>query len=130
MVREHLHDQQNMSCHHKVCVKTGSFVFTACQESEFICIVCRDRTRDTILLPCGHFNMCRQCVPSIKPKCPTCRKHIGSEVTVESTVVWHDECPRCMGYKLLNIWGNGHPVMCSDCWNPTMGTSFYRVYPI
>jgi len=48
-----------------------------------ICIVCQDEQRSTVLLPCRHLSLCRNCAESLKNNfdkrkriCPLCREHI------------------------------------------------------
>ena len=48
-----------------------------------ICIVCQDEQRSTVLLPCRHLCLCRNCAESLKTNfdrrkriCPLCREHI------------------------------------------------------
>ena len=44
-------------------------------ETTFNCIVCFDKPRAVLVLPCGHFVMCSQCASEIA-MCPTCRNCI------------------------------------------------------
>lgn len=41
------------------------------------CIICMERVRDTVLLPCRHAQFCRFCAARVssarRPKCPLCR---------------------------------------------------------
>jgi hypothetical protein len=44
-----------------------------------ICVVCFDRRRNAALFPCGHLQLCIQCVESIMTRtkcCPTCQSDI------------------------------------------------------
>ena len=48
------------------------------------CVVCMDRPRDVMLLPCGHAHLCQQCVnvlPTPK-RCPMCRASITKTVKI------------------------------------------------
>lgn len=43
------------------------------------CIICLDRERDVIIMPCHHVVMCLLCTGSLKDyKCPTCKGNISS----------------------------------------------------
>jgi len=51
------------------------------------CIICYDEKRETVLLPCGHITACEKCTRAIiatNPKCPVCRKPVGSFVRMYS----------------------------------------------
>jgi len=42
------------------------------------CVVCFDSLIDTVLHPCGHFAVCRQCAEKLEPRhCPICRADIN-----------------------------------------------------
>lgn len=54
-----------------------------------ICIVCQDKQRSTVLLPCRHLCLCRECAESLmnninrkKRKCPLCRCDIANVLDV------------------------------------------------
>jgi len=52
-------------------------------EEEFNCIVCMDKKRTRISLPCNHFVLCEVCVGKITDrKCPKCRRPVTSFLTV------------------------------------------------
>ena len=47
------------------------------------CVVCRDRARDTVMVPCGHFVTCMGCARECElrsGKCPICHARIGELV--------------------------------------------------
>ena len=47
------------------------------------CVVCRDRARDTVMVPCGHFVTCMGCARECEQrsgKCPICHARIGELV--------------------------------------------------
>ena len=45
------------------------------------CVVCMDRPRDTMILPCGHAYLCGECVVNLpNRKCPMCRGKIEKTV--------------------------------------------------
>ena len=37
------------------------------------CVVCMDREKSEVFVPCGHFCCCQLCIPLLKGKCPMCR---------------------------------------------------------
>jgi len=47
------------------------------------CCICYDSKRELVLVPCGHFNMCKTCTNSILKtnKCPICRSGIACAIT-------------------------------------------------
>jgi len=49
------------------------------------CVVCMDKTRDVILMPCAHCAVCHECVIALC-KCPMCRKPITSIDSVKNRV--------------------------------------------
>ena len=40
------------------------------------CVICLDRKKDTVLIPCGHICICLHCSESYKTSCPICREKI------------------------------------------------------
>lgn len=44
-----------------------------CEERK--CVICKDKPKEYIVLPCAHFQYCGDCVKRIT-KCATCREHI------------------------------------------------------
>ena len=50
-------------------------------EDEAVCKLCIDEPSEVVLLPCGHFLMCRICAPT-QFNCPMCRCTIASTVCV------------------------------------------------
>ncbi|GFR47662.1 hypothetical protein Agub_g9406, partial [Astrephomene gubernaculifera] len=47
---------------------------------EGLCVVCMDRPRSVLLLPCGHLVLCGGCVRAVRERgglCPMCREKIG-----------------------------------------------------
>ncbi|XP_056425181.1 E3 ubiquitin-protein ligase NEURL3 [Hyla sarda] len=49
------------------------------REDDTYCVICQDRTADTLLLPCRHCSFCQQCVLKIRGQnniCPLCRQSI------------------------------------------------------
>ena len=45
------------------------------------CIVCMDKTRQVLLMPCKHVDMCVDCAEKLET-CPTCRATIESRIEV------------------------------------------------
>ncbi|GLH00359.1 Mitochondrial E3 ubiquitin protein ligase 1, partial [Gryllus bimaculatus] len=41
-----------------------------------LCVVCRLRERELVLLPCGHVCLCEECGEAVGPRCPVCRAQI------------------------------------------------------
>uniref|UniRef100_A0A6B2LUE2 RING-type domain-containing protein n=1 Tax=Arcella intermedia TaxID=1963864 RepID=A0A6B2LUE2_9EUKA len=39
---------------------------------KFLCVVCLEREKNTVLLPCSHFLSCSLCSEGLK-ECPVCR---------------------------------------------------------
>jgi len=53
-------------------------------DDEFRCIICSDRRRDVVLVPCGHLSICLTCsnlLPEPK-RCPVCRSDVTQIVKV------------------------------------------------
>jgi hypothetical protein len=42
------------------------------------CVICFERKRDTVIMPCSHFAVCRDCGSQLKNRCPICRESISS----------------------------------------------------
>ena len=38
------------------------------------CVICMDKKREYICIPCGHYCLCRNCKNRMKGKCPVCRR--------------------------------------------------------
>lgn len=53
------------------------------ESNRILCIVCCDRKRDTLFLPCRHLVSCVACA-NVVQTCPVCRKRIGNSVIVYS----------------------------------------------
>jgi hypothetical protein len=46
------------------------------------CVICMDMNKEMIIVPCGHYCMCRKCTQSLtKRECPICRGVIASFIT-------------------------------------------------
>ncbi|KAF2069517.1 hypothetical protein CYY_009164 [Polysphondylium violaceum] len=54
------------------------------QPEKDICVVCMDRTINTVFLECGHLTCCSQCSVKLK-SCPVCREKITRVVTIFRT---------------------------------------------
>lgn len=44
-----------------------------------LCVVCRERPREIIILPCGHVCLCEDCSIDINERCPVCRGGIDQK---------------------------------------------------
>ena len=44
------------------------------------CVVCLTNPKKYILVPCGHYQYCEDCVALLQ-KCPLCRSHITNKIT-------------------------------------------------
>jgi len=52
-------------------------------EAGMECIVCFERAKDTLLVPCNHICCCSQCAEKLQPNiCPVCRSAIQSKVKI------------------------------------------------
>ena len=49
-----------------------------------LCVICMDRERDILLLPCRHLAVCDQCWdrPEVDVRCPVCRQEVDEEIVV------------------------------------------------
>lgn len=55
-------------------------------DEEQLCKVCLFEPKDTLLMPCGHFCVCKGCAEQLKsksPLCPMCRQHIVSLIPIK-----------------------------------------------
>ncbi|CAK0908893.1 unnamed protein product [Prorocentrum cordatum] len=53
-------------------------------EGEGECMICYDRPKNVLLLPCHHCTVCHQCLRSLRDeKCPLCRSAFSSYVTLQ-----------------------------------------------
>src|SRR3989344_4253045 len=46
------------------------------EEPDETCIICMDDVKELVIVPCGHYNMCKNCSQQIfktTKKCPCCR---------------------------------------------------------
>ena len=50
-------------------------------KTEITCIICFDRLRSILLMPCGHVMSCKPCANTFR-KCPVCRKLITEKITM------------------------------------------------
>lgn len=53
------------------------------------CVVCFERPRDIVLLPCGHVVLCERCMKEhfgaqVEPPCPLCRTPISSHMLLKN----------------------------------------------
>jgi hypothetical protein len=46
-------------------------------ETQFVCIICREKWKSVVLLPCNHLCYCYQCyINHPLPTCPICRNEV------------------------------------------------------
>jgi hypothetical protein len=51
------------------------------EQGKLQCVICFERKRDTIVLPCMHFLTCYQCLGSLSSnRCPHCRSNIQGKL--------------------------------------------------
>jgi len=53
---------------------------------EHLCVVCLERERDEVLVPCGHMVLCHGCCADIMAssnECPICREEIVDHCTID-----------------------------------------------
>lgn len=52
---------------------------------DHLCVVCLERPRDEVLVPCGHMVLCQDCCADIMAstnECPMCRETIEDHCTI------------------------------------------------
>jgi hypothetical protein len=55
-------------------------------DEDNLCKVCLDEEKDTLIMPCGHLCVCKDCSIMLKeknPLCPMCRQAIGSLIPIK-----------------------------------------------
>lgn len=45
------------------------------------CLVCMDKERNTVILPCSHYAVCGECLVQCR-NCPVCRGPMGGSIKV------------------------------------------------
>uniref|UniRef100_A0A1A9V6Y4 RING-type domain-containing protein n=1 Tax=Glossina austeni TaxID=7395 RepID=A0A1A9V6Y4_GLOAU len=70
----------------KTIVRTKE-VFSRKQLFENCCVVCQDRVKSVVLLPCRHLCLCEDCANYLlfideQPNCPLCRAYITDSISV------------------------------------------------
>eukprot|EP00330_Aristerostoma_sp_ATCC50986_P012055 CAMPEP_0114584600 /NCGR_PEP_ID=MMETSP0125-20121206/8269_1 /TAXON_ID=485358 ORGANISM="Aristerostoma sp., Strain ATCC 50986" /NCGR_SAMPLE_ID=MMETSP0125 /ASSEMBLY_ACC=CAM_ASM_000245 /LENGTH=138 /DNA_ID=CAMNT_0001779091 /DNA_START=835 /DNA_END=1248 /DNA_ORIENTATION=+ len=50
-------------------------------DSKQDCIICMEKIREIVFLPCCHFLTCPLCAPKV-PKCPMCKKKIEKNLKI------------------------------------------------
>lgn len=53
--------------------------------SSNLCVICQDRPKSIVLLPCRHLCLCRNCIHhlrSYRTRCPLCREHFRETIQV------------------------------------------------
>jgi len=46
------------------------------------CIICMDKPRNAVILPCMHYIACHNCLSKTKNNCPLCRTIVSSILTI------------------------------------------------
>jgi len=77
------------------------------------CVICLEKQRDTLLVPCGHLGSCWECCNDIR-QCPVCRCAISNKVRVSSASDDVD-CAKCGGVKDGVNSSCGHLSFCHEC---------------
>lgn len=75
-----LHRRRALTSLHGMVAEYGEYKAKAQAEPETTCVVCLDRPRDVLLLPCRHFSICGVCSAQIRDRCPVCRRTITERV--------------------------------------------------
>jgi hypothetical protein len=78
-----------------------------------LCVICLEKRRDTVLVPCGHLASCLECCGALC-QCPVCRSPIHSRVRVSSASDDVD-CSKCGGVKGGVNSLCGHLSFCHEC---------------
>eukprot|EP01083_Nonionella_stella_P301239 1032241_1 len=52
------------------------------KEQELECVVCLEKSRSHVCVPCGHLCICQDCVSLINEQCPLCRKKCDNIIKV------------------------------------------------
>ena len=47
-----------------------------------VCIICKERERNIVFIPCDHLACCEPCAVEIISKCPICRQNITNKIKV------------------------------------------------
>jgi Zinc finger, C3HC4 type (RING finger) len=58
------------------------------------CVVCMDRIRAVVLVPCGHFNLCAECAHQMQmtsAQCPMCRGSFTAFVSRDQCQGWEED---------------------------------------
>jgi hypothetical protein len=55
---------------------------TKLPDERSLCIICLERPRSIVLLPCKHLVCCQLCSPSLKGKCPLDRQQIEQSIEI------------------------------------------------
>ena len=51
-------------------------------QKQIDCIICMDKPRNAVILPCTHYIACKSCIEKSGETCPLCRNFISSIITV------------------------------------------------
>lgn len=70
-------------CNHEF-ENEGEFDHHICNSvlEEKKCIICEDKIRNVVLVPCGHAQTCYTCAEGCNRRCPTCRQEVTSIVKI------------------------------------------------
>lgn len=55
------------------------------KEGQLLCVICQDRTRATVFLPCRHCCVCRECAQLKQRACALCKQRIQSILEIYLT---------------------------------------------
>ncbi len=58
------------------------------------CVVCFDLPKEVVIVPCGHYALCKECIEQIiktNGKCPLCRGEITLHVSRNECQGWEDK---------------------------------------
>jgi len=80
---------------------------------DVFCVICLEKRRDTIFVPCGHLGSCLKCCNDLY-QCPVCRSDILNKVRVSAASVDVD-CTKCGGVKDGVNSLCGHLSFCHKC---------------
>ena len=60
-------------------------------EDEKMCVICLSAEKNTVVMPCGHLSVCKECATELarsrQPDCPICRKKVQSFVPLNISTI-------------------------------------------
>lgn len=66
-------------CHRYVRPQRSQNVKSTLEKKNESCVVCLDKPKDHVLVPCGHVCLCKTCTV---PKCPICRHAVRMKMKI------------------------------------------------